>query len=291
MDVIRSKTLNVMGLRTRVLEDGDAARGDAVVMIHGVGAWAENFREVMGPIAATGRRAIAFDLPGFGESDPPGDVDHFGPRDPFYPRFVGAFLDELQLSSAHLVGSSMGGAVAYTAAVSQPQRIRSLALVAGGGVGTEVALFLRLCTLPGVPTLSRLVGRPEQARGVLRTCFYDARRISQTLYEEAERYGYPSFPEFVHALRAGVTIRGVRPALRDHWLALAPRYRGPVKVIWGREDRVLPVAHAAEARHVMPQAEIEVIERCGHLPMIERPDAFLVALLPFLERAEAAAAA
>lgn len=291
MDVMRSKTLNVMGLRTRVLEEGDAARGDPVVMIHGVGAWAENFREVMGPIAATGRRAIAFDLPGFGESDPPGDVEHFGPREPFYPRFVGALLDELHISSAHLVGSSMGGAVAYTEAVSQPQRIRSLALVAGGGVGTEVALFLRLCTLPGVPTLSRLVGRPEQARGVLRTCFYDARRIPQTLYDEAEQYGYPSFAEFVHALRAGVTIRGVKPALRDHWLALAPRYRGPVKVIWGREDRVIPVAHAAEARHVMPQAEIDVIERCGHLPMIERPDAFLAALLPFLERAEAAAAA
>ena len=88
MDVIRSKTVNVMGLRTRVLEEGDAARGDPVLMIHGVGAWAENFREVMEPIARTGRRAIAFDLPGFGESEAPGDVEHFGPRDAFYPRFV-----------------------------------------------------------------------------------------------------------------------------------------------------------------------------------------------------------
>ena len=153
MDVIRSKMLNVMGLRTRVLEEGDAARGDPVVMIHGVGAWAENFREVMEPIARTGRRAIAVDLPGFGESEAPGDVEHFGPRDAFYPRFVNAVLDELRLPSAHLVGSSMGGAVVYTAAVTQPARTRSLALVAGGGVGTEVALFLRLCTLPGMPTV------------------------------------------------------------------------------------------------------------------------------------------
>lgn len=291
MDVIRSQMVTVMGLRTRVLEAGDAHRGDPVVMIHGVGAWAENFREVMGPIASTGRRAIAFDLPGFGESEAPGDVAHFGPRDAFYPRFIGALLDELGLASAHLVGSSMGGAVAYTAAVTEPARTRSLALVAGGGVGTEVALFLRLCTLPGVATLSRLVSRPEQARDVLRTCFYDARRIPESLYQEAVQYGYPSFGEFVHALRAGVTIRGVKPALRDHWLSLASRYRGPVKVIWGREDRVLPVEHAAEARTVMPQAEVDVIERCGHLPMIERSDAFLAALLPFLDRAEAAAAA
>src|SRR5438034_3039448 len=69
MDVIRSKTVNVMGLRTRVLEEGEAGGGDPVVMIHGVGGWAENWREVMSPIARTGRHAIAFDLPGFGQSD------------------------------------------------------------------------------------------------------------------------------------------------------------------------------------------------------------------------------
>jgi pimeloyl-ACP methyl ester carboxylesterase len=288
---MRSKMLDVMGLRTRVLEDGDTGRGDPVVMIHGVGGWAENWREVMSPIARTGRRAIAFDLPGFGESDPPGDVEHFGPRDPFYPRFVGALLDELGVASAHLVGNSMGGAVAFTAAVSQPERTRSLALVAGGGVGTDVALFLRLCTLPGVPTLSRLFGRPEQARDVLRTCFYDARRIPETLYLEAERYGFASFGEFVNALRSGVTIFGVRQSLREYWVGLASRFAGPVLVVWGREDRVLPVEHVAEAEDVMPQARVELIDRCGHLPQVERTDAFLGALLPFLDRAEAAAAA
>jgi 4,5:9,10-diseco-3-hydroxy-5,9,17-trioxoandrosta-1(10),2-diene-4-oate hydrolase len=291
MDVIRSKTLSVMGLRTRVLEDGDAGRGDPVVMIHGVGAWAENWREAIGPIAATGRRAIACDLPGFGESEAPGDVAHFGPRDAFYPRFVGALLDELGIASAHLVGSSMGGAVAYTAAVSQPARIRSLALVAGGGVGTEVALFLRLCTLPGMPLFARLFGGPAQARDVLRTCFHDARRIPQTLYDEAERYGYPSFGEFVKALRSGVTIAGVKPSVRDYWVAQAPRFRGPVIVVWGRQDRVLPVAAAADARELIPRAQVQLIDDCGHLPMIERPDQFLAALLPFLDRAEAAVAA
>jgi 4,5:9,10-diseco-3-hydroxy-5,9,17-trioxoandrosta-1(10),2-diene-4-oate hydrolase len=291
MDVIRSKTLSVMGLHTRVLEEGDAGGGDPVLMIHGVGGWAENWREVMTPIARSGRRAIAFDLPGFGESDAPGHVEHFGPRDPFYARFVGALLDELGIHSAHLVGNSMGGAVAFTAAVTQPERTRSLSLVAGGGVGTEVALFLRLCTLPGVPTLSRVFGRPEQAREVLRTCFYDSRRIPAALYDEAERYGFPSFGEFVNALRSGVTIFGVRRSLREHWVALAPNFAGPVLVIWGREDRVLPVEHVAEAEDVMPQARIELIDDCGHLPQVERTDAFLAALLPFLDQAEAAAAA
>jgi pimeloyl-ACP methyl ester carboxylesterase len=96
---------------------------------------------------------------------------------------------------------------------------------------------------------------------------------------------------FVSALRSGVTIRGVRRSLRDHWIAAAARYRGPVLVVWGREDAVLPISHLADAKAVFPQAEVTVIERCGHLPMIEQTEAFLGALLPFLTRSEAVVAA
>jgi 4,5:9,10-diseco-3-hydroxy-5,9,17-trioxoandrosta-1(10),2-diene-4-oate hydrolase len=88
-----------------------------------------------------------------------------------------------------------------------------------------------------------------------------------------------------------VTIFGVRRSLREHWVELASRFAGPVLVIWGRQDRVLPVEHVVEAGTVMPQAHVELIDDCGHLPQIERTDAFLAALLPFLDRAEAAAAA
>ena len=290
MDV-NARTIDVMGLRTRVLIEGDGSGGDPVVMIHGVGGWAENFREVMHPIASTGRRAIAIDLPGFGESEEPGRVSHFGPRDPFYPRFVLAALDAMNIPSAHLIGSSMGGAVAYMTAVTAPERTRSLALVAGGGLGPDIAIFLRLATLPGMITLARLRGDRHQGRQVLRTCFFDPARIPLALYEEADRYGYRSFPEFVRALRAGVSIRGVKRGVREHWLAAAPRYRGPVLVVWGREDAVLPIRHLADAKSVFPQTEVVIIERCGHLAMIERTDEFLASLLPFVARAETAAAA
>ncbi|MEK7861762.1 MAG: alpha/beta fold hydrolase, partial [Chloroflexota bacterium] len=264
---------------------------DPVVMIHGVGAWAENWREVLEPIAQSGRRAIAVDLPGFGESESAGAVRHFGPRDAFYPRFVTALLDALSIASAHIVGSSMGGAVAYLTAVTVPERTRSLVLVASGGLGTDIALFLRLATLPGMVALARLFGRPSHGRDALRTCFYDPARIPAALYEESERYGFRSYPEFVRAIRSGVTIRGVREDLRRHWVVQAERYRGPVLVVWGREDAVLPIRHLEEAKGVFPQAEVRIVDRCGHLPMIERPDEFLATVLPFLERADARAAA
>src|ERR671937_654053 len=156
MDV-RSRTIEVMGLRTRILEDGDGA---PVVLIHGVGGWAENWRETIAALSANGKRAVAVDLPGFGESDPPRRISHFGPRDAFYPAFMTALFDAL-------------------------------------GLGTDVALFLRLATLPGMTTFARLVGDRGQGRQVLATCFYDRSRIPQTLYEEADRYGYRRFTEFV----------------------------------------------------------------------------------------------
>jgi pimeloyl-ACP methyl ester carboxylesterase len=286
MDDVRSTTLTVMGLRTRVLEEGESTRGDPVLMIHGVGGWAENWRAVMEPIARTGRRAVTFDLPGFGESERPGRVSRFGPRDPFYPRFVVALLDALGIERAHLVGSSFGGSVAYTAAVTAPERVRSLVFVAGGGVGTEIAVFLRFCTLPFAPAVARIFGRPAMARDVLRSCFFDVRRIPETLYEEAERFGLPSFVEFAAALRSGATLRGVRRDVRDYWIAQATRYAGPALAVWGRQDYVVPVAQVEGVAKVLPQAEAVIIEECGHLPMVERTEEFLNIVLPFLDRAE-----
>jgi pimeloyl-ACP methyl ester carboxylesterase len=244
----------------------------------------------MAPIAATGRRAIAVDLPGFGESEAPGRVLHFGPDNAFYPRFVLALMDALELPSAHLVGSSMGGAVAYMAAVTAPERTRSLTLAASGGLGKDIAVFLRLATLPGSIRLAKLFGSPRHGPAVLRSCFFDAARIPDTLYAESERYGFDSYPEFVRALRSGVTIRGVRGGLHEHWVKKAVAYDGPVLAVWGREDAVLPIRHLAGAKGVFPQAEVRIIERCGHLPMIERTEEFLAATLPFLDRAERTAA-
>jgi pimeloyl-ACP methyl ester carboxylesterase len=286
------RTITVEGLRTRVLvEEGRGAERDPIVLIHGVGGWAENWRPVMAALASTGRRVVALDLPGFGQSERPRRVRYFGPDEAFYPRFVIAAMDVLGIERAHIAGNSMGGAVAYMTAVTAPLRTRSLVLVAPGGLGRDVAFFLRACSLPGFGLVARLPRPRSAAREVLRTCFYDAGRITPELYAEAERYGNSSFPEFVRALSAGVGIRGVRRSLRDAWVARSSLYGGPALVVWGREDFVLPLRHLTDVHATLPQAQVALIERCGHMPQAERPEEFLAATLPFLERAEQAAAA
>jgi pimeloyl-ACP methyl ester carboxylesterase len=286
------RTITVEGLRTRILvEERLGAERDPMILVHGVGGWAENWRPVMSALASSGRQVIALDLPGFGESETPRGVRYFGPEEAFYPRFVLAAMDVLGIERAHIAGNSMGGAIAYMTAVTAPARTRSLVLVAPGGLGRDVAFFLRACSLPGFGLVARLPRPRRAAREVLRTCFYDAARITPELYAEAERYGNSSFPEFVRALSAGVGIRGVRRSLRDAWVSRAALYTGPALVVWGREDLVLPLRHLADVHATLPQAQVAVIERCGHMPQAERPDEFLAATLPFLDRAEEAAAA
>lgn len=286
------RTITVEGLRTRVLiEEGRGKDREPVLLVHGVGGWAENWRPVMSALASTGRQVIALDLPGFGQSEAPPRVRYFGPEEAFYPRFVLAAMDALKIERAHIVGNSMGGAIAYMTAVTAPTRTRSLVLVAPGGLGRDVAFFLRACSLPGFGLVARLPRPRGAARNVLRTCFYDAGRITPELYDEAERYGNSSFPEFVRALSAGVGIRGVRRSLRDAWVARSSQFTGPALVVWGREDFVLPLRHLTDVHQAVPQAQIALIERCGHMPQAERPDEFLAATLPFLDRAEQAAAA
>lgn len=282
-----ARTIRVDGLRIRAIEEAPRhERDDPVFMIHGLGGWAENWRDVMPAVAGSGRRAIAVDLPGFGESERPRRSRYFDPKEPFYAPFVFAALDALGIEHAHIAGHSLGGAVAYTAAMWRPERVRSLTLVAPGGLGRELTRELRALTLPGMGLLVRIRRSERVTRQVLYSCFHDPSRCPEPLVAEALKYGAPAAPEMVRALRSAVTFRGgVRDDIRLPWIARAERYRGPALILWGREDRILPVSLVEEARRIAPHAEVRIIPSCGHLVMIERTREMLDALLPFLERA------
>lgn len=302
---LRSRTVEVCGARTRVvIASVPAPRDDPVLLVHGVGAWAENWRQVMPGIAGSGRDAIAMDLPGFGESDRIRGMRYFDPgrldgepapavrwwkREPgtatSYAVFVHQLADVLEIDRFHLVGQSLGGAIAYMAAVWRPERVRSLTLVAPGGLGAEFARELRLLTIPGMSLLGFLRSSPAGARAALASCFHDPSRISSELLAEVDRYGPPCFAEVCRVLRAGATLLGVRESVRRPWVARAHRYSGPALVIWGEDDQVIPAAHAERARGLAPQADIRLVPSCGHLVMCERPDEFLEILIPFLDGA------
>lgn len=279
------RTLAVDGITIRAIEAGPADV-EAVLCIHGVGGWAENWRETLVALAAAGYRAIAIDLPGFGESGPVRRARYFRGPEALYARIIPGVLDALDLRDAHVIGHSLGGAVAYMGAVSSPERVRSLTLVAPGGLGLDLPLTLRLGSVPLIGGL--LSGRSRAtARAGLASCFHDPSRIPRTLLVECDRHSARSIPETLRVLRAGVTLRGVRRDIREEWAARAQRYAGPVQVIWGTDDLVLPIVHADAAAELFPRARLHRIAEAGHLVMVEQPGAFMRALLPFLGAAKA----
>jgi pimeloyl-ACP methyl ester carboxylesterase len=280
---MRTSTIEAAGSRIRVIEEGTGDR--AVLLVHGVGGWAENWQEAMERIAASGRRAVAFDLPGFGDSTAVPGARYFDPTEPFYPRVVEEVRRALGLERPHLVGHSLGGGIAAVTAVVHPRSWRSLTLVAPGGFGPDIALFLRIFSLPFLG-LTTWLPRPASAgRAVLESCFFDTSRIPAHLYAESARYDR-TYPETLRVMRAVATIRGVRESLREAWLTRAGEYTGPTLVVWGREDGIVPAAHLEALRRSYPDAETRIIERAGHLVMPEQPDAFAAVLLPFLDRVE-----
>ncbi len=280
---MQSSTISVCGSRIRVIEAGT---GDhAVLFVHGLGGWAENWHEVLPAIAASGRRAIAFDLPGFGDSTPVRRPRYFDPRGAYYADVVDGVRSALGLERPHLVGHSLGGAIAYVAAVSHPESFSSLTLVAPGGLGPEIARSLRLASVPLLPYLVRLVRPRELSRAALESCFHDPERIPDHLLSELGRY-HVRYRETLRVLRTVATARGVKRSLRNGWIPRAARFTAPVLVIWGRQDGVVPPTQARVLGAVFPNAELRFIERAGHLVMAERPDEFAALLIPFLERAE-----
>ena len=285
---MRTSTVAAAGSRIRVIEDG--AGEHAVLFVHGVGGWAENWSETIERVAASGRRAIAFDLPGFGASTRVDGARYFDPREPFYPAVVHAVSRALGLERPHLVGHSLGGGIAAVTAVVHPDAWRSLTLVAPGGFGPDIALLFRVFSLPFLGVTTWLPRPPSAGRAVLESCFHDRAKIPAHLYEENARYDR-TYAETLRVMRSVATFRGVRPSLREAWLARAGEYGGPVQVVWGRQDGIIPASHVKALRETYPNAELRVIEDAGHLVMPEQPDAFAAVLLPFLERAERGPAA
>lgn len=275
-----ARTITVQGRRMRVIEAGPAD-GEPVLCVHGLAGWAENWSETLRVLGEAGFRAVAVDLPGFGESEAVAGASYFRGEQAVYARLVAEVLDALGIREAHVLGHSLGGAVAYMGTVSAPERVRSLTLVAPGGLGLDLPWTLRLGSVPFVRTLLR-PGTSRAARAGLASCFRDPRRIPATMLEECDRYARSGIPETFRVLQAGVTLRGLRPDIRSEWLARAGEYVGPVLVVWGDDDVVLPVRHARAATELFERAALRTIPDAGHLVMVEQPEAFHSVVLPFL---------
>jgi len=267
------RSTSVAGARVNYVEMGT---GSPLVFVHGLAGCWQNWLENI-PHFARRHRVIAVDLPGFGGSELPLDDVTI----PGYGRFVDAFLGAIGVERAPLVGNSMGGFIAAEVAVSHPSRVEKLALVSAAGLVTvrpsELALAKRLAPLFHYGT-ARTIARREhwvRRRGLRRTFLYGVARHPDLLqpelcYEIASGGGKPGF---LDAFKA-ILDYDFRDSLSD--------VSHPTLIVWGRDDRLVPVTGAHEYERLIPDSRKEIFEDTGHVPMIERPHRFNRLLEEFL---------
>jgi pimeloyl-ACP methyl ester carboxylesterase len=270
---LEARRAELGGVRVRYVRHGRPG-SPAVVLLHGFGSSIYTWKEV---IPGLGREhdVVALDLPGFGGSEQPSGLSF-----ELYPRVVLGLMDRLALDRAALVGSSMGGAVAALVAADHPERVARLALLDAAGFnfrGGDVPAIIRVIAGPASPLLAALPGKRLAVEIALRQVFHDDAKITP---ERVSAYLAPALrPGSAAALRSLGASWTRRP---DAVIAVLPRIRAPALVVWGREDRWVPVEHASRFAAAIPEARTAIIEECGHLPQEERPEEVIALLLAFL---------
>jgi len=261
---------SVDGVRLRYVRAGT---GPAVVLLHGFASSIFTWRDVL-PELARGHDVVAVDLPNSGGSAIRPDLPPAA-----YPRLVMGLMDRLGLGRASLVGNSLGGGTAVLVAAQHPEHVDRLVLI--DSVGYNLAAKDRPWVLraAGLPPVARLLEALPVRRAVvtlaLRQVFFDDRLVTTDRIDEyVAPLLRPGAVAAGQALLAGSDDMG--------FPGVVAQVRAPTLVIWGREDRWVPVGDADRFLADIPGARKAVIEGCGHLPQEERPAEVLKLLEDFL---------
>jgi 4,5:9,10-diseco-3-hydroxy-5,9,17-trioxoandrosta-1(10),2-diene-4-oate hydrolase len=260
----------------------EAGQGPVTVMLHGGGPGASgmsNFGRNL-PVFAGHFRTLVVDQPGYGKSDkPPVEGNYFT----FAADALKTLLDELGIEKTHLVGNSLGGGTAVRFALTYPERVGRLVLMAPGGLSLNVFAsdptegVRRLAEFGAPPGPSR-----EKMAAFLRTLVFDQHLVTGELIEE--RYAAASDPAALQAM-ASMGASFFDPACYEQGLLWreAHQLRQRVLLIWGREDRVNPVDGALVALKLIRRAQLHVFGGCGHWVQLEKAAEFNRLAIGFLE--------
>jgi pimeloyl-ACP methyl ester carboxylesterase len=268
------------GLRLFAFVSGEP-KPVTMVLLHGLGDEADTWRHLIGPLS-TYAQVVAPDLPGFGRSDKP--------RRKYTAHFlcdaISELVEQLGISNAIVVGSSMGAVLAQNLALGGPAWLKGLVLIDGTllNQAQRIDPTLLLFMLPGWGEwlYTRLRKDPQAAYESLRTYYANLdslpreeqrflfQRVNQRVWDDAQRHAYLS------------TLRNLGPHVAGQQKGLIERLSRlalPTLILWGAQDRVLPLASGQAAAAAQPSARLVILPEAGHLPHQEQPQAVLQAFL------------
>ena len=258
-----TSTIAVEGCNFRLMRGG---AGQPLMILHGAsgaGAWLPFMRAL-----ADKFDVIVPEHPGFGSSDTPDWLDNIHDLAYFYLDV----LEHLDLDAVHLVGVSLGGWIAAELAVRSTQRLASLTLVDAAGIN-----------LPGVEQIDAFLRTDEQR---IRDFFHDQTQademIARVLQPELEDV---AMKNRIATAKLAWQPRGHDPHLHK-WLH---RIDVPTLLIWGANDRLFPKDYAFAWQKLIPGSQVAIVSECGHVPHLEKPDAFVSTLASFIDGMRVAA--
>lgn len=271
---IRQGEVIVRGVRSPYLERGDGRSEEAVVFLHGNPGSSEDWRDLLEQ-AGVFARAVAPDMPGYGKADRPKDFDYTVEG---YARHLDGILNHLGVRRAHLVLHDFGGPWGLAWAAAHPERLASVTLINIG-------------LMPGY--------RWHYLARIWRTPFLGEIFFATTTrfaFGLSLKHGNPrGLPKaFVDRMYRDMDWGTKRAVLRLYRStpdpggmaeALAHTFRSldvPALVVWGAADPYVPVRYAEQQRSFFPSAKVVVLERSGHWPFADDPEAVAGAIVPFL---------
>jgi len=244
----------------------EVGEGDPVVLIHGGGAGAfgySNYRKNIGPLSQR-NRVILFDMPGFGQSTARPAPDGLFKS---MATTLGEVLDHLKIRKTSLVGNSLGGATSLRFTLDSPDRVDRLILMGSAGglpvhtVTPNEGAFRLLGFYRGEgPTKAKL-------KALLEVLIYDTSGITEELL--AERFKSATEPSVV----ANPPLHLFKPNDRL-WTEPLDQLQHKTLLIWGREDRIVPLDSAYIFQKQIPNADLVVFSKCGHWAQWEKADQF-----------------
>jgi pimeloyl-ACP methyl ester carboxylesterase len=279
-----TEVVAVRGAKIRVHVTGDP-QSPPVLLLHGIGRSLEDWLPQHDRLSGS-HRVVSVDLPGFGLSERLGERVTLDSLAAGVEDTLAAVGEDRPV---HVMGNSLGGAVAMRMLVRDPDRIVTLTLVNSAGFGKEVTLALRVLAVPGLGL--RLLRRMDRraARRVERSLFVDRALVTDERVDFALKVAArPEYARvFLETAKSVGSFRGVRRAWRSELVAKVAELRKPTLVVWGERDLILPATHLQAARTLLPHAESHLFPGTGHMPQIERADDFAAVVRRFLAAVQA----